>query len=36
MSAIGLFLLGAALFLVWCGIKGEDPRDVLKRTVSNK
>lgn len=33
MTAIGLFLLGAGVFLVWCAIKGENPRDVLLSTI---
>lgn len=34
MTAFGIFLFGVGAFLVWCAIKGEDPREVLRRTIT--
>lgn len=36
MTAVGLLVLGAGITLIYCGVKGEDPRDVIRETLSGR
>lgn len=36
MTAIGLLVIGAGVVLIYSGVKGEDPRDVLKETLTGR
>jgi hypothetical protein len=30
VTAFGMVLAGIGVFLLWCAVKGEDPREVLR------
>lgn len=36
MTSLGMILAGIALMFIWAAVKDEDPRDIVRKILTNK